>query len=261
MENVKKQNAILYIEKDQGHLFISGKEPLVMRFPKDIVSNLEIVDTTKFQQMVVHFLSAHEIKPMQVLLVLSPDIVFEKVLDTMPLSLQHIEKEKFMDVVPFNKIAIKTFRIQNKAYIVAANKDFIETVVQVLQEEASLVIGVVALSSIQKKLPEIKDANDLPNILKKIDTFKSYNVITVAEQQDGGISYKVPSFKNPQFIALISVFVLLLIVLGFEVYTQILHQEPHAASIQPIQVVKKVTPVPIVTSPTPSTTITPEVLQ
>ena len=226
MDKNKKQNAVFYIEKDKGSLFISGKDVLAMRFPKDIVSNLEINDSTKFQQMIVHFISSHEIKPLQVLVVLSPEVIFESMLDDVALSLQHIEKEKFLDVVPFNKILSKTFRINKKTHVIAANKDFAEVLVNTLQEESWSIVGVVAFSSIQKKLPEVKEASDLVNILKKIDTFKSVNLLTIVQEQDGGISYKVPSFKNPQFIALVVVFIVLISVLSFQIYTQFLSQKP-----------------------------------
>jgi hypothetical protein len=248
MEN-KKQNAIFYIEKDKGSLYVSGKDVLVMRFPKDIVSNLEIIDSTKFQQMIVHFMSSNEIKQMQVLVVLGPDVIFEIMLDDIALSLQHIEKEKFLDVVPFDKILTKTFQVHKKTQIIAANKDFAETLVDTLQEESWSVVGVVAFSSIQKKLPEVKEANDLPHILKKIDTFKSVNLLMIVQEQEGGISYKVPSLKNPQFIALVIVFVVLISVLGFQIYTQFLNQK---TTIVPVTVKKEVKriPIPLVTSPT-----------
>lgn len=254
MENNKKNNLIFYIEKDKGLFYVNDhEEPFVVQFPKDIVNNLEIVDSTKLQQLLVHFIADKEIKPTSILIVLGPDIIFEKQFENMALSLQHIEEEKFLDLVPFHRILTKTFRMQNKAHIVATNRDLVEQVASVFQEESFLVVGVVVLSSLQKKLPEIKESADLPHILKKIDTFKNCNLLVNLQQQERIISYKVPSLKNPQFIALISVFVLLIAILGFQVYTQLLSQKPVAPKTIE-KVVSGITPVPIVTSPTPSST-------
>lgn len=256
MDTTKKQSGILYTEKNKAVLYVTGAQnPMVMQFPRDIVKHLEIVDETKFQQLIVHFLVRHELKPMNLLIVLGSDITFEKELDNTPLSLLHVEEEKFLDIVPFHQIITKTFRINGKAYIIASNRSFTDKLIDTLHEESFSVLGVVPFSMMHIKLPELKTHADLPQLLKKIDTFKHYNLHVELEQQERKITYNVPSLKHPQFIALISVFILLLVILVIQVYTQFL-----SVQSKPKTTPKTIPVIKVLSTPTasPSAEITPQ---
>ncbi len=224
MEN-KKQNAILYIEKTQGILYV-GKESFTIRFPKDVISNGEVIDKGKLQLLFTNFITENKIPPVHVLLILSPEIIFEKKLSDMPLAIQHIEIEKFLDLVPFDSILTRTFRLPKKTTILVANKELCEVITDSLKAESCIPTGIVALNSLEEKLPSLKEKFDAQLILKKLDTFKSYNLDIRLEHQEKILSYKVPSLKNPQFIALISVFVLLFVILCTQVYIQLMSNKP-----------------------------------
>src|SRR5260221_13724019 len=108
--NVSKKNiSLFYIEKNKGIFLQTGVKPLIFSFPEAVVNNLEIKDKSKFEQLIAHAIMQYEIKPTNILVVLSKEVLFEKELKDVPLSLQSSETEKFLDMVPLHHILTKTY--------------------------------------------------------------------------------------------------------------------------------------------------------
>ncbi len=253
MDFSKKQFAIMYLERDKGSLYMpESDKPFVVAFPKNVISNLEITDKSTFEQLFSEVISSNELKPINVLVVLSKDILFEKTLEDVPLSLQSVETEKFLDIVPFHQIISKTYNVGKKTLIVAANRDFLENVNLAFSHDSFSVTGVVPITILEEKFPHLKEDFDVKFLIKKAENLKQYFLPMNLENSERIITYEVPSFKNVQFIALISVFVLLLIIMGIELYVQIIRP-----SMQPRQVAQPVV-VKKVIAPTSTPTPTPE---
>jgi len=225
MDTQKKNKNIglFYIEKDKGSLYAAHlTEPLIMLFPQDIVANMEIVAVDKFEQLLTTFITTNEVQPMNILILLGKDIILEKQLENIPLSLQHVEEEKFLDMVPLHHIVTKTYNFNTKTLIVAANKDFFERLINNLQEAQFSVLGVVPLPILEEKLPQLKEKFNQEVIFKKLPQLKQYFLPFGIEQQEKIFSYEVPSFKNVQFLVLISIFFALLLILGVIFYVKML---------------------------------------
>jgi len=221
MDFSKKQIAIFYIEKDKGILYTTNSTmPFVVHFHKDVVNNLEVTDKSKLEQLFADYISKNELKPMNVFVVLSRDITLEKELKNVPLSLQSAETEKFLDMVLFHQILAKTYNFSNKTIIVTTNKDFCVNIIGAFSENLFPVIGVIPLSVLEEKFPQLTGKFDEKFVFKKIENLKRYFLPLGLEQYEKIITNSIPSFKNAQFIILLGVFVLLLVILGVQLYTQ-----------------------------------------
>lgn len=247
----KKQFAIFYIEKDKGTLYRTGVKPIVIAFPQSIVTHLEIIDKSKFEQLITNVITLNELKPTNIFIVLSKEILFEKEIKDVPLSLQTIETEKFLDMVPFHHIVSKSYNFSNKTIIVAADKDFCVNILDVFKENLFPVIGVLPLSIIEEKFPLLKDTFIEKFDLQKIQNLKKYSLPLEIEQEEKMISNELPSFKNIRFVGLISLATFLLAVLGLQIYTQFLVPAAKPQSIKQVEVkqIVTVTPTPPIASP------------
>lgn len=257
MDFSKKQTAIFYLEKNKGVLYITNSAtPFVVQFQQEAIDNLEIVDKSKFDQLLASFIIKNELKPMSVFVILARDVTLEKELENIPLSLQSAETEKFLAMVPFHRILSKTYNFSNKIIIVAVNRDLCENIISVFQENLFPVIGVIPLSVLEEKFPQIKEKFDKKFIFKKIENLKQYFLPLGLEHQEKILTYNVPSLKNMQFIVLIGIFTLLLIILGVQVYDRISLSMSNVSPTGPA-VTKKIIPTstPIAS---PSATLAPE---
>lgn len=258
MDISKKQLALLYVEKNKGTLYVGGIDsPFVIDFPKAVVSHLEVTDKSTFEQAITTFITQNEVKPTTIFIVLSKDVTFEKELENVPLSLQTEETEKFLEMVPFHHILTKTYNFSNRTIIVAANKNFCEDIISAFKENLFSVGGIMPVSIFEEKLPFLKEHFDTKFALKKIGTLRQYFLPLGIEHSDKLLTYEVPSLKNIQFVVLISIFTLLFVILGVQVYTQILKPETNPSSIK-TTILEKVTPTPeasssaaLIHSPTP----------
>jgi len=221
MDFSKKQIAIFYIEKDKGILYTTNSTtPFVIYFHKDVINNLEIVNKSKLEQLFVNFISKNELKSLNVFIVLSRDITLEKELINVPVSLQTAETENFLDIVLFHQTLTKTYNFSNKTIIVAANKDLCVNIVNVFQENLFPVIGVIPVSILEEKFPQLTGKFDEKFVLKKIENLKRYFLPLGLEQHEKIITNNMPSFKNAQFLILTGILVLLLVVLGIQLHTR-----------------------------------------
>lgn len=256
MDISKKQTAIFYIEKNKGILYTANlKTPFVVEFSKDEVNNLGVIDKSKFEQLISNFIIKNELKPMNIFVVLTRDVTFEKELKDIPLSLQTAETEKFLEMVLFDQILAKTYNFNNKTIIVAANKDLCENIISAFQENLFSVLGILPLSILEEKIPPNKKEYKT-FVLKKIENLKQYFLPLGLEHPEKTITYNVPSLKNLQFVILIGIFALLLIILGVQVFDRISTSVSKSSQIKPV-VTKQILPT-LTSTASPSATLTPK---
>lgn len=254
MDFSKKQIAIFYIEKNKGVLYRSDSDkPLAVSFPQDAVNNLEIVDKNKFERTITNFITKNELKPTNVYVILSKHITFEKETKDVPLSLQNAETENFLEMVPFHQILSRTYNFSNKTIIVAADRDLCESLVKVFQENQFSVPGIIPLSILQEKLPKLEEEFDGKLVLQKISNLKQYFLPLGIETQERTFTYDIPSFKNPKFLSLIGVFVILLAILGVMLYFRMFSSVPMPKQNMNVKIYS-ITPTVIAS---PSATLTP----
>lgn len=217
-----KKTGILYIEKDKASIYAENfVNPFVITFSDDIVKNLEILDADKLNQLVSAFIEENKLEPLTLYMVLANDVIFEKRLENVPLSLQAADTEKFLNMVPVNTLLTKAYTFSKKTIVIAASKDFCDGFITAFAEDQFSVVGCIPYAILEEKFPQLKNTFDERFLLKKMSNLKQYFLPLGVEAQEKLLSYDVPSFKNLQFVGLVSIFALLLIILIIQAYTQL----------------------------------------
>lgn len=218
----RRQIATLYVEKDKGILYATDLDlPLTVSFPRDVIDNLEVVDKSKLDQIFSDFITKNKLKPMHVFIILNNSVTIEKELKEVPPSLQGVETEKFLDLVPFHQILSKTYNFSSKTIIATANRDLVGNIVSAFHENLFSVTGVIPQSILEELFfPEKKDF-DQKIVLKKIENLKRYFFPLEIERHEKTFAHNTSLLKNVQFMILVGIFILLLIILCIQLYIQI----------------------------------------
>lgn len=122
---LKRQGLELYSGKSQGY---SEK----LDFPAELVSSEEILDEAGFKRFLGDFFTKVTPPGQKVVLVLSDELAFSKIISTEKVSGNDLEeqKQKFFDDVPFDSHELSTleFIYKNNLYLFASNKKLYEDV-------------------------------------------------------------------------------------------------------------------------------------
>src|SRR3989344_8995741 len=98
------QKIILFLKRDSLELYSTGfdgpKNRLV--FPPDIVKYEEILDEAKFESLITSFLQKEIAANQKITILLSPDILFQKIISQKDKNLEETEFNKFKDEIPFD---------------------------------------------------------------------------------------------------------------------------------------------------------------
>ena len=108
-ESNKKQNGVLWLDKAGLSLYLEKKPFIRLNFTPDTVSNLEIIDKLKLENLVHSFISQNNLGGISLILIIASDILFEKDW-TLPLTDAQVKEEAdFIDNVPFENIVTHTW--------------------------------------------------------------------------------------------------------------------------------------------------------
>ena len=211
-----KLPALLYIEPNRL-LFYSDslKKVLVQDFPPDTVSDLDIVNKEKFNQILNFFIqNALQKGTFELTLVFSQQTYFEKVLvPTISKDIDALSSE-FVGLIPFEEVLSKSYKENKSVKIVGINKSFYEQIADCFARNGSITTLVLPLSVILEKNPELASNLDLSLITTKVDSLKAFNIIDYAPNQKAqGTEQHASKNKNFRTYMLLGVFVVLLIIM------------------------------------------------
>jgi len=272
----KKQPAVLYLLRSGFFLYIAGSPQVISAsFPLDSINDLEVLSSEKLLVMLNTFFSTNKLVPVSVLVVLAPDVIFEKEIlssqnpqpDTKQIDnkktkeleiAKHSQEEatlnEYLDYVPFDDKLFKSFKGEHGIRVAVTNKTIIDVLSQGLLKFQSDISGVVPYfvyggadifsSGLTDQLAH--------TILQRADILKQNNMLLVYKpqsvQQDGKgqpVKSQEP-VNNKRLFMLIGVFGLLLIIM---VVVYFLSQQPVK---QPANIVNNIPPLPTETQPVAS---------
>jgi hypothetical protein len=232
MKSSKKQTAIFYVKKDEGILYAKKlSSPLTVQFPKDVVYNLDVISKEKLQLIIQSFIRENTIKPSNIFFILDKNVTFEKDIEEDSIPKQREEIEKFLDIVPFEKILSRVFRVRGNAKVIVANQEFYEELVSAFEEEEFSINAITPFSMLEKIMSTSKKDFDAKIASGKIAMLKQYSLLDVPDNQEKRITYTKPQAKSTQFIFLVSTFAVLLVVLFVLIYTQVFMSSPKTSPI------------------------------
>lgn len=188
---------LMYLKRNSIEVYFpdSVEGPAVLKFPDNVVSHLEILDQDSYEKLLIEFLSQFEDKKHEVVLVLSPDAYFEKILK--------IEEGKetykndigsFFDNLPFEdfKIGKKILTIETNLCLYATNKLLYEQLVKFLSQinwTVSFISPIGVFFNIPDSLKTLS-TEIISQILQSKDLLKLSNLLEESENiPQGNTSY------------------------------------------------------------------------
>ena len=252
-KTTKKQTVILYVKKDQGILYLDNiAKSCILNFPTDVIDNLEILNIEKLQLLVSEFIKKHNVLAKNIYFVLDKELVFEKEINADSPIEEAESTEEFLDMVPFEKILKKVYKTKTEVKIIVTNKDLIEEFKNSFEKLNIKVKSVTPFSMIEKLM--LKNDFVAEIAFSKLAILKQNSLLEDSEKREIKINYSKPEIKNPRFIALVSSFVVLLIILIVLIFTQVLVSKPKKLTIvnNPAPVLKSTGSATLISTPTSS---------
>lgn len=260
----KKSEALFYIDKNKITFLtnVPKSKPFELDIPKNAFSHLEIVNTQKLKEFIQEFLKNKKIEPMNIYILLGKNTTFEKDLSDVPPAERHSDIQKFLDIVPFEEILSKEFKVQKKEKIISANKNFCQEIADIFNAEGFSVSAITSVSILEDAISKLKEKFELPPLFSKTDIIKKYALFSSLRNQEKVYTNSMPSFKNNRLVILISIFAVLLIILFIFAYNRFLAPQPKSYPVPDIPTSTSITTPtssPEATQPaTPSAKVAPK---
>lgn len=177
----KKQQALLFLDRNGFYFYMPGMENVATCvFPENILKDLEVVDPLGMENQIKMFVSQWGIPSVDIAMVLSSNIIFEKQIVSGSGELEEINK--FLESIPFERFEkIVTVEGGNKK-IFAVNKNLtygIEASFVKLKSYVSVILPYYPLASLIQTIP--LDVTTAVSVLKKVNDLKSYNMKHIDE--------------------------------------------------------------------------------
>lgn len=223
----KRQLAVAYVEINKILFYVKDtKNNLQLDFPSDTVSDLEIINRNKFDQLLDSFFQTGNLKNIDfdIILVFSQATTFEKDFIDDTTKVKYEETQKFLEMVPFEEVLNNIYKINKKTKIVAVNKSFYDAFRAGFERNKARMVLVLPMSILAEVDAEFTSSVDLELICAKADSLKQYGLIEVSEgslerEQKNSIGIKK---KDIRLYILLGIFALLFIVLLILIYTTFL---------------------------------------
>ncbi len=244
----KKPAGIFYLEPNRGFFYDQTlPSPIAIEFPPDIISDLEVVSKKKLEYAIQAFLNTYKIVPKSIMILLSPNVTFDKdfILETV-----QIDKniQEFLDLVPFQEYISRQSKFPGKIKLVAANKDLTEAIKDSFANMDFAVSAIIPLSFCIEVIPQLQTNLDLALILEKTPELRGYSLtseIIVSEEAQK----KKDTKDSKKLYGIIGILAILFLILFFVIYKFVL------TPAKPPTVVPTTTP----TAPVPTVFETPSV--
>ncbi len=254
----KKSLSVLYLDRTSFTYFLDRGQSYVFQFPQGTVNELEIINEELFEKTLITFIQSQKLPPATVMIILSPDIIYEKeFLDPAPPEPIAEEKKNadkkleikkevqtsesrsvileerarqiqiFLETVPFEEIASKNYKLPKGVKVIASNKHFYETIISMLTKQLFIIDAVVPFTMLDKEIIAAPgmNAEKAKKIIKHYELIKHNSMM---EENRLSFDRTIPEMHHIQMttkittkreIALVSIFGCLLLVLGVLSYT------------------------------------------
>ena len=224
--NNNKIPAILYIDHDSCFYYTAGIQPLSFAFPPEILADQDIINRDKFQELVLNFIALNKIAPTLVAFVFSQGMSYEKIYDgtTALTEKDNQEIKSFIELVPFEEVLNKTYKLGKKTIVVGLNKELVESMKLALEKASFSVASTVPYVVLQEMIPELAEQVNFDILLSRFDLIRQNNMmeqISASAESHPLITNEKPK-NNKRTFTLVGVFAVLLVVFIYMLFTSVL---------------------------------------
>lgn len=165
---IEKPNAILYLRATSLECLGDGLQSDNVVFPKEVVSNGQVLDKDKFRQLLIEFFAKASVEKKSLVLVLGEDMLFQKTVPFDDHDKVVLAADLFFEQVPLGpqSLAKKTLTNDKEVFLLAANKDLYEPVIDVAESMGWYIVYVVPFPLVRQKEGELKK-EDVAEIVSK----------------------------------------------------------------------------------------------
>jgi hypothetical protein len=232
-QKIHQQLGIAYMSRTQIILYVQGMPNVItIPFPPDTIRDLDIIDQQKLTTLIQTAIAQQKIPPSSLTLLLANDLLFAKQMMNSDIKAQALEEQAFVDIVPYEEVAVQRIPFNKGVYITVANKDFINGIIEAFKLNHYVVPLVLAAYMFSK---EVNFANPLTPqtlmvVMQKAAPLKQFNFIQKEvimpqpldasssksnESSDGNAIPKenAPPPKSNRVFVLVGIFIMLIGVL------------------------------------------------
>lgn len=220
IKDSNRPRGVFYIDSSRA-IFYEGilNTAVALDFPTDVISDLEVINRKKLEDLLGSFVQAHKISPQPIIILLSNQITFEKDFEENSAELERSINE-FLELIPFEGYVSTRVLSSRKIKVVAANKELCETVKNTFLKLEFMVEGIFPLSIIQVILPELANRVEFSVVLNKITELKEFNLLPDVETH---MSYQQEERRsNKRRFILFGLFGVPTVILLFSLYLKML---------------------------------------
>ncbi len=123
-----KTFAVIYLDTQYFDYYaLHFQTPLRFTFTTDTVGHMDVLSIDKLIGQLTSFITNYKLPPSSILLILSDRMLFCKEINLIaPDSSEAEEVKLFLDMVPFEHVLSKVYRLDRKIIVAATNQDFID---------------------------------------------------------------------------------------------------------------------------------------
>lgn len=152
--------------------FVVPNEPVVVfNFPASAASDMEIKDKWEYKKSLIKFLIDSKIKGNNWLLVLSPELIFEREIKAIGQSEIDKAVKEYIDELPFppENIDHRLLMKEGHMYIQASNRDLFQTTANTFRSTGSKVLGILTMSILKVDKITSENVQEVLSKFKSID--------------------------------------------------------------------------------------------
>lgn len=179
MKKEEKTLAIFFVE-GSGLVVYSAKQPqgTSFPFPSGSVEHMEIINHDLIRDMIAQACATLELADTQGLIVFGKSLTFEKQITPLPEEKLQEQTESFKDSTPFERVASHVYKNAQGSLIVSMNRDFYDTLRQILERGGVHVVGVIPLFVLQTLIGNgAITLKSLKTLSSKLDELSSQSII------------------------------------------------------------------------------------
>lgn len=208
---------VIYLTRDRFDFFsVQLPNILSFHFPKDLIADLEVKNKEEFEIQIQSFINRNKISPVNLILILSESVYFEKDVPSGPEYHYDAQIGTFLENVPIDHPSTKLFLLEKGAKIIVTNKDLFEAIKSAFDEQGLFVVLVVPSFALKNPvlLSHGLDKVTALDIISKMDALRSSDmlVITRQEKEKEESTHKEKTDTN-KIVILVSVLMLLVVIL------------------------------------------------
>lgn len=203
-------------------ILLGGKiaEPQSIVFPENIVADLEVLDQDALYGLIKEWSSRFPAASSELVWIFGPDVYFERVCQESEKQTWDSVVVRFLDLLPFEEVESRTYVTPVGTKVVAVNKSFYTALRRGFALQGYTTRAEIASADLGKDpTPQTLDQDTYDYIVRDLDAVEKNRLVTESSERESPHLPVTEKKKNSSLPLLITVFAVLLGILGFMILT------------------------------------------